>query len=73
MLGRLPPATEEVSGAAPQVLLQVLLLVITHQTGTGDGGSPGFRQQPRDEVQKLSRNRNRIRFRGGKRKEYILK
>lgn len=62
MLGSLPPATKEVCSAAPQVLLQDLLLVITYQSSTSDGRSPGFRQEPRDEVQKLSRNSNMMRF-----------
>lgn len=54
--GSLPPGTEVVCSAAPKVLLQELLLVITYQTSTSGGRSPGFRQEPRDEVQKLSRN-----------------
>lgn len=53
--GSLPPGTNEVWSAAPQVLVQSLLLVPTKQTGTSDGRSPGFRQEARDEVQKLSR------------------
>lgn len=56
MPGRLPPGTEVVCSAAPQVLLPDLLLVITFQSSTSGGRSPGFRQEPRDEVQKLSRN-----------------
>lgn len=58
MEGRLPPGSQEVCSAAPQVLLQDLLQVITYQTNTSDGRSPGFRQEPRDEVEKLSRNSN---------------
>lgn len=53
--GSLPPGTNEVWSAAPQVLVQSLLLVLTKQTSTSDGSSPGLRQEPRDEVQKLSR------------------
>ena len=62
MLGSLPPGTKEVCSAAPQVLSQDLLLVITHQSSTIDGRPPGFRQEPWDEVQKLSRNINRMSF-----------
>lgn len=67
--GSLPPGAEVVCSAAPQVLLPDLLLVITYQSSTSDGRSPGLRQEPRDEEQKLSRNGEMI---SSKKKRLIL-